>query len=83
MKRTIIIETDDISSSTETESLIESTPSRMSDPDQESEDTSQEVAWQVRSVTDPPHAAFSPALRIDGWDEERASQQKSRKNHLI
>ena len=87
MKRTTSIKTDDIDSSTETESPIESTPSRMSD--QESEDsssvsvTSQEVTWQVRAVTDSPHAAFSPALRIDGWDEERASQEKSRKNHLI
>ena len=57
MKRTIGTETDDIKSSTETETLIQSTPSRMSDHETENSSsvsvTPEEVARQIRTVTGP------------------------------
>ena len=49
MKKTIGTETDEIKSSTETESLIENASSKMSSVCV----TSEEVAWQIKAVTDP------------------------------
>ena len=55
MKRNIVDETDD--SETETESLIENTPRKMSSYDIENSsnvsDTSEELSRQIRAVTDP------------------------------
>ena len=57
MKRTVAVETDDIDSSTETESLIENIPRMMSDHEIEASAsvsvTSGEVARQIKAVTDP------------------------------
>ena len=57
MKRTLVVETDEVDSSTETESLIEITPRRMSDHEVETSSsvsvTSEEVARQIKVVTDP------------------------------
>ena len=57
MKRTVAVETEDIDSSTETESWIEHTPRRMSDHEIETSSsvfvTSEEVARQIKAVTDP------------------------------
>ena len=56
MKKTIGTETDDIDGGTETETLTANTPSRMSDHESENSSsvsvTSEEVAWQIRSVID-------------------------------
>ena len=57
MKRAIGTETDDIESSTETESLLINTPGKMSDDEIENSwsvsVTSEEVAWLIRAVTHP------------------------------
>ena len=57
MKRFIVIETDEIESSTETESLINNTTRRMSDHEIENSSsvsvTSEEVDQQIRAVTYP------------------------------
>ena len=50
MKRTVAVETDDIYSSTETESWIENTPRRMSDHEIE---TSLSVSVSSQEVTEP------------------------------
>ena len=57
MKRTVSAETDGIGSNTETESIVAKTPSRMSDHEIEisssSSASSEEVARQIKAVTDP------------------------------
>ena len=56
MKRTTGIKTDDVETSTETESFIAVTPRRASDCEAENSSsvsvTSDEVAWPIRAVTD-------------------------------
>ena len=56
MKRTIGIETKDTNSNTETESLVVNTPGRRPDKEDESSPnvsvTSEEVACQIKAVTD-------------------------------
>ena len=57
MKKAVAIETDEIDSSTETESLITNTPRRLSDHEKETSPSvsfmSEEVARQIKSVANP------------------------------
>ena len=57
MKKIVAIETEETDSSTETYSLLEKIPRRMSDPKTETSPsvsvTSEEVGRQIKAVTDP------------------------------
>ena len=57
MKRSVAVENEEINSSTETESFLENTPRRMSDPKTETSSsvsvTSEEFARQIKAATDP------------------------------
>ena len=76
MERTISVETEDIGSSTETESLIENTPRKMSEYEIEASPsvsvTFAEAFRQIRAVTDP----LSPQLaRLFKLMRERKNEQ--------
>ena len=60
------VETDDIDSSAETESLLENTPRRVSEHEIETSTsvfvTSEQIARQIRTVTDPLSRTISSSL---------------------
>ena len=82
MKRSVGVETEETDSSTETESLPEHTPRRMSDPENEASSnvsvTSEEVARQIKAVTDPltQHLAHLCELMKKLGNEQAHRRQK-------
>ena len=81
-KRLVAVETDEIDTSTETESLMENTPKTMSDYEVETlpsvSGMSEEVARQIKAVTDP---LFQQIAHPSELKQEIRNEQMNRRHN--